>query len=273
MTVPLLVSCKWLKENCNNENLVILDVSWSSSKDMGEEFKKGHIKGARYINVMNGENTELFPRNLPTAEKFQESVRAVGVNNNSHIVLYSNSDFCGYFLSGRAWWTFKYFGAKNVSILDGGWQKWNSENYPITTDDTPIKPGNFTVNVVENLKRNFTQTEDDVKNKTRQICDSRGAPKYKGPESTGHIQGAKNLPLYQLIDQTSQTLKPIEEIKKDFSSAGIDVSKPITTYCFSGMSSCSVLLAANLCGNMDASLYLGGFTEWSKKADKSMIEN
>ena len=55
---------------------------------------------------MVGPHTELFPRNLPSPEVFQEAARAVGVNDDSRVVVYSDSDNNGFFLSGRAWWTF-----------------------------------------------------------------------------------------------------------------------------------------------------------------------
>ena len=53
------------------------------------------------------QNTELFPRNLPDPECFQDQAASVGINDDSHVVLYDNTPFCGYFVGGRAWWMFK----------------------------------------------------------------------------------------------------------------------------------------------------------------------
>ncbi len=36
----------------------------------------------------------------------------------------------------RAAWLFKYFGAKNVKILNGGLKKWLLEKKPINIDDS-----------------------------------------------------------------------------------------------------------------------------------------
>ena len=41
-----------------------------------------------------------------------------------------------------------------------------------------------------------------------------------------------------------------------FSDAGIDLSKPVICMCFSGMSSCTLVLAAYLCGCPDTAVYL-----------------
>ena len=33
--------------------------------------------------------------------------------------------------STRVWWCFKYFGLKNVSVLDGGWNSWVSGGHSV----------------------------------------------------------------------------------------------------------------------------------------------
>ena len=49
----------------------------------------------------------MYPRNVPTQEKFENIAQEAGINADSHVVVYSSSDRCGYFLSGRGWWSFK----------------------------------------------------------------------------------------------------------------------------------------------------------------------
>lgn len=55
---------------------------------------------------MDDNHTDMYPRNLPSGENFQSRARAIGINNDSHLVLYSKSQHGGLFVSGRAWWTF-----------------------------------------------------------------------------------------------------------------------------------------------------------------------
>jgi 3-mercaptopyruvate sulfurtransferase SseA len=59
---------------------------------------------------MSGEHTDMFPRNLPTPETFTEQAQKAGVNTDSHVIVYSNSDRAGYFIAGRGWWTFRVSG-------------------------------------------------------------------------------------------------------------------------------------------------------------------
>ena len=66
-----------------------------------------HIPSAVFLNVMDAEHTDLFPRNIPTPDSFGRLTRAAGINQDTHVVIYSNSHTCGFFCSGRGWWSFR----------------------------------------------------------------------------------------------------------------------------------------------------------------------
>ena len=89
-----------------------INLVWTLPEQFGDEiinfpsFCSCHIPGARYIDVMVGPHSALFPRSLPPPEVFQQSARAAGIQEDSHVIIYSDSDNCGFFLSARAWWTF-----------------------------------------------------------------------------------------------------------------------------------------------------------------------
>ena len=79
---------------------------------------RNHIPGAVYINPLCGEHTEMYPRNVPTREKIENMAQEAGINADSHVVVYSSSDRCGYFLSGRGWWSFKVEQFKYCAFCD-----------------------------------------------------------------------------------------------------------------------------------------------------------
>ncbi|XP_046546599.1 thiosulfate sulfurtransferase-like [Haliotis rubra] len=262
-----LVSCDWLKsqiEGRQPRDLVILDVSWSSSQDCHSDYSKDHIPGSVYFNVFDiAVHTELHPRNIPNLDVFQKAARDAGINNTSHVVIYSNTDFCSFFISGRVWWTFKIWGHPKVSVLNGGLQKWKSLGYPTTANTTDIQVGNFQAKWTPSLYRTFEEFNQALSGQKIQVCDSRGTEKYA---EHGHIPGARNIPLSSLMDEERKEMKSVEEVKKLFAGAGVDLTQPIVTHCNSGMSSCSLAFAAHLCGNTDVAVFHGGFTEWKTKA-------
>jgi 3-mercaptopyruvate sulfurtransferase SseA len=73
-----------------------------------------------------------LPHALPTAEVFTEHVRRMRVRRTDQIVCY---DGVGMFSVARCAWMFRYFGAENVRILNGGLKKWLTEGKPTHAGD------------------------------------------------------------------------------------------------------------------------------------------
>jgi thiosulfate/3-mercaptopyruvate sulfurtransferase len=77
-----------------------------------------HIPTAQHLDLTKCVHpTPTLPNNIPEKECFEEYVQSLGVNRDSHVVIYDRGT---YFSSARAWWLFRMFGHDNVSVLDGG---------------------------------------------------------------------------------------------------------------------------------------------------------
>ena len=63
-------------------------------------------------------------------------LQKAGINNDTTFVLYG--DFNNWF-AAFAFWVFKYYGYKDIRIIDGGRKKWLVEDRP-TTKDIPEYP-------------------------------------------------------------------------------------------------------------------------------------
>ena len=118
-----IVNAKWLKENLNNEKLVIVDCRFSlMDKKYGKRsYESSHIKGALRVDI----ETELSDKvsthggrhPLPTIDKLKNVFEKIGISNDSIVVAYDEGDLAG---PSRLWWILKYLGHKEVYILDGG---------------------------------------------------------------------------------------------------------------------------------------------------------
>ena len=132
MELRTLISVKQLANALTKfpKPLRILDSSWhlkSKARDPFTEFVHGHIPEAQFFDLEEcRDKTSKYDFMLPSRQEFENYVGRLGINNDTHVVLYENNE-SGFYSSPRAWWTFRVFGHHSVSLLDGGFPRWLAE--------------------------------------------------------------------------------------------------------------------------------------------------
>ena len=106
-----------------------------------------------------------------------------------------------------------------------------------------------------------------------QVLDARSRGRFAGTEPEprpglrgGHIPGSRNLP-YETLYRPDGTLLPPEGLRAALEGAGVDLGKPITTTCGSGVTASVLALALHLVGHPRVAVYDGSWTEWASQHD------
>jgi len=68
-------------------------------------------------------------------ETFAERLSTWGIDNTKQVVVYDTTS--GSF-AVRLWWLLRLVGHEAVAVLDGGFEKWKSDNHPIRSGLKPI---------------------------------------------------------------------------------------------------------------------------------------
>jgi thiosulfate/3-mercaptopyruvate sulfurtransferase len=270
-----LVSTDWLADNLNAPDLRVIDGSYylpGEDRDARQEFERQHIPGAVFFDIddiADGE-TEL-PHMLPSPQKFSSRVRKLGLGDGLRYIVYDQK---GIWSSPRVWWTFRYFGHHDVAVLDGGLPKWIAEDRALVDGPATAEERHFTARMNAFMLRDKEQVLANISNNREQILDARPAGRFAGrdPEPrqglrAGHIPGSLNLPYASLVDAQNQTLLPLAEIKGKLEATGLNLAKPITTTCGSGITAAVLALALHLVGHKDVALYDGSWAEWGLPGD------
>ncbi|GGI15960.1 MAG: sulfurtransferase [Oxalicibacterium faecigallinarum] len=260
-----LVSTDWLEKNINDPKLRLIEVSVNPGL-----FERGHIQGATNVS-WHTDLVDPVRRDIASQQDFEKLLRNAGVNNDSTVVLYGDTN--NWFAAWGAW-VFDIYGVKNVKLLDGGRKKWEAENRPLTPVAKQHAAGNIKVSPAnQKLRARLADVVAVAEKKSdAKLVDIRSADEYSGKifapagvqelaVRAGHVPGAANVPWGQAV-AADGTFKSVEELKKIYGAVGIDGTKPVITYCRIGERSSHTWFALSKLLGYDVRNYDGSWTEY-----------
>ena len=249
-------------------NIVIIDCRFAlADPNLGQQqYQTAHIPRSHHLDL-NRDLSSLVQLHggrhpLPDSIALGAKLAAMGVNADTHIVAYDDSRFA---FAARLWWLLRYYGHKQVSVLDGGYSGWVKAGYPVTADlPQPVLHGNFqphiqTAEIVDiELVRSIQTSPAHI------LIDSREVDRYLGKIEpidpiAGHIPGAVNYP-WQDVSTTDGLILSVEHQQQRWLKITSEI-QPIV-YCGSGVTACTNLLSLEIAGITGAKLYPGSWSDW-----------
>ena len=263
----LTVSSAWLADHLRDADLVLLHVGDKA------EYEKSHIVGARFVemrdvSVTSQDREKGLVLELPTPDSLRTQLAALGISDNSRIVVYYGNDWVS--PSTRVMFTLDHagFGGRS-SLLDGGMNAWKAEGHDVTAEIAPPKKGTLSALKVKPLVVDAAFVQSHINTPGYRVIDARGKVFYDGIEMgsgrKGHVAGAKSLPFTETTDEKLR-LKPVGELTVLFSNAGVAPGDTIVAYCHIGQQATAVLFAARTLGH-PVLLYDGSFQDWGRRTD------
>lgn len=261
----VVVTGEWLEANLDDPNLRIIEVSVNPGL-----YERGHIPGAANLS-WHTDLVDTTRRDIVSQERFQELLRAAGINNDSTVVLYGDNN--NWFAAWGAW-VFNIYGLQDVRLLDGGRVLWEADGRPLDASAAAHTDGDFTASEANAALRAFLPEVLEVAlgEADKGLIDIRGPAEFEGtifaPEGfqelavrAGHIPNAVNVPWATAVAENG-AFKPVEELRAIYAEKGIDGSKPIIVYCRIGERASHTWFVLSQILGYDVKLYDGSWTEW-----------
>lgn len=273
-----IISSSELK-NLPAENLVILDAR--TGKEVKQNYLERHIKGARFIDLDKdlaeiGEDAAFGGRHpLPSVEKFAETLSGLGIDDNSHIIVYDDKNASN--AAARAWWMLRSFGFEKVQVLDGGMQAAEKNGLEFSSGEeifdkaSLIKKDQWLLPV-----SGLEIVENELINNSSTVIDVRDSYRYKGESEpidlvAGHIPGAINIPFSENLDENGNFLSS-EILKEKYTRLLENKPESLIIHCGSGVTACHTILALDYAGFPMPALYVGSWSEWSRREGKEIAK-
>jgi len=153
-------------------------------------------------------------------------------------------------------------------VLDGGFAAWLAANGATVAGSTPAtKQGQFTLTDALVKSRAARDVLRQLGSRDQTVVDARAAARYRGETEpldpvAGHIPGALNRPFTDNLLPDGR-LKPADTLRKEFEAllAGRDPAT-VVHQCGSGVTAIPNLLAMQVAGLGQTTLFPGSWSEW-----------
>lgn len=243
------------------DDVVLCDIRWSlTDPEQGRAtYEAGHIPGAVFVDLdedLSSPPGTAGRHPLPPVEEFAGTLGRLGITRVAEVVVYD--DMRGA-IASRMWWMLRSIGHQRSRVLDGGFQTWVDAGHPVETGSNVPEPATYPT------PKSFHGVVGLERLPGKTLIDAREPDRYTGEREpvdpkAGHIPGALNLPYSENLSPEGTFLSP-EELAERFSG----IEGRVVVSCGSGVTACHDALAMVLAGREMPGVYVGSFSEWSRR--------
>lgn len=236
-----------------------------------DEYAQAHIPGAVYIDWTRDivDLDDPVEAQIAPPEQFARVLSGLGIGNEHLVVAYDSHPASQF--ATRLWWALRYYGHRQVVVLNGGLPRWQRENRPLSADLPSYPPARFVPVVRPEMRVTAHEVLAALGQPGVRLIDARESAQYTGAVSrshgrAGHIPGAINIPREELI-ASDGTFRSDEELRQVFAGNQVEPGERIIAYCNGGVAATTILFSLALLGYPSLTNYDGSWNEWSSRSD------
>ena len=261
-----LVDTQWVADHGSDANVRLVEVDVDTMA-----YEQGHIAGAVAWN-WRSQLQDNVSRDIVSQSEMEGLLGQSGIDNDTTVILYGDNNN---WFAAWAFWQMKYYGHKDVRLMNGGRAKWVAEDRPLTTDVPSPAAKSYSAGAPdESIRAYREQVLSAVQSGNIALVDVRSPAEYSGellaPENLpqegsqrgGHIPGAANVPWATAVAEDG-TFKSADELADIYGGRGVDGGKETIAYCRIGeRSSHTWFVLSRLLGYENVRNYDGSWTEY-----------
>ena len=270
MSFTTLIEPAELARHLGDPRWVIVDCRFDlANPNAGrEQFRSGHIPGARYAHLNEDLSGPITPHSgrhpLPRPEEFARRLGAWGIDARSQVVAYDDAAGA---IAARLWWMLRWVGHEAAAVVNGGLKAWLAAGLPLDVEEPRVTPATYVARPRPEEALTVDEVVSALADRSIVLVDARSADRFAGQNETidpvaGHVPGARSHPFMSNLDAERRFL-PAHVLRERWSKTlGTASADRVVTMCGSGVTACHHLLALQVAGLAGARLYPGSWSEW-----------
>ena len=259
----------------------VLDLRWSPKAPGARPlYREAHIPSALFVDLDADLSQIGGPGRhpLPPTERLAALLGRLGIDSATHVVVYDEG--AGAY-AARLWFMLRIHGHAKASLLNGGLAAWRAAGLPLAPGEetaAPVGPPSLRLDesrLVAHAEVRRLLLERGAGGPGKPLLlDARARPRYRGDlepldPRPGHIPGAVNAPFEEsVVSAADPRFLSADELRKRLEGVGAAAASEVVVTCGSGVTACHTALAMELAGFAPPRLYVGSYSEWSRRAEE-----
>ena len=270
----VLVSADWVENHLDDFQADSADYRLVEVDVDTEAYDEAHAPGAIGFN-WETQLQDQTQRDILEKADFEDLLGDHGITAESTVVLYGDNSnwFAAY-----TYWQFKYYGHRDVRLMNGGRDYWIENDYPTTSAVPDFPAVDYTARGPFEGIRAYRDDVEKAMQRGVPLVDVRSPEEFSGEilappglqetaQRGGHIPGARNISWADTVNPDG-TFKSADELRELYESQDVTDDQEVIAYCRIGeRSSIAWFVLHELLGYEDVTNYDGSWTEWGNLVD------
>ncbi len=246
-----------------------------------QEYAAGHIPGAVSAPYAQWRGPAESPGQLPPVKELAALVRNLGVGHDTHaVVVSSGANATDFGSSARVYWTLKYLGLGNLSVLNGGVNAWLEAGLSQDKAVPAVEKTSFTPTLNEQIIATEDYVATHLDQPTTRLVDARPSNFFKGETKAptakipGTIKNAVNLEHDKWFKPGTAIFVSEAEAKKIAAESLTKPADETISFCNTGHWAATDWFAlSEVVGQPNVKLYPASLAEWTQASTPLPMDN
>jgi len=246
-----------------------------------QEYAANHIPGALSAPYGQWRGPADNPGQLPPLDKLTALVRGLGLDKNVHaVVVSSGADATDFGSSARVYWTLKYLGLSELSILNGGVKAWAGAGLPQDQATASVAASGYTPVLDKSLIATQDHVLAQIDNPKAQLIDARPSNFFRGEVKAptakvpGTIHNALNLEHSKWFKPGTAIFVSPAEAKTIAAASLPEPADETISFCNTGHWAATDWFAlSEVVGQKNVMLYPASLADWTQSSKELPMDN